>query len=195
MPTALAAVQCAAAAAMVLIVRAFVASPNESTTAGQCVHFASVPLALVCCILASSELAASAGLNARVLVAALSPVAVSVADRFLVGDQPSARGAVALAVVLAGGVYACYATFAWTKVAATWSAATFAVQTYELVWVKMVMERVHMSVWARVFVTNFVAAALLAAVVRSSPECARNPVSVCRATSFYRRSDPVSTGK
>jgi hypothetical protein len=171
LPMTLAALQCAAVAVMLLLLRVCISMPAESSTALEVLQFLAAPALLAGCLVTSAHLTATSGEHTRALVGALAPLAVCALDSVSGFSLPSVRGVVGLVALLLG-LGCLHIEVRSTSVPAIAVCAILLVSA-EAVVVKHVIERVHMSVWTRTLLTNLVAPLLIAPLVFATAEYAR----------------------
>jgi len=171
LPAMLTFLQCAATALIVQLVRATGALSIESVEWRTVRDFITVPVLFALALYSSSQLLHFGDAGLQILIRTTTPAAVCILDFLFMGyELPSRRSAMALVGLVVGA--ACYfrVETAITPAAIFWGAFYFVSISVEMVWVKHVLNRVRMSTWTRVAITNFVTAIFMTPFTLVNPE-------------------------
>lgn len=173
-PAALTLLQCGATALVVVLVRVAGALEVARASWAEVWSFLAVPALFALALYTSSQLLHAADAGFQILVRTTTPVAVCAADYAFMGyEPPSTRSAGALLGLVLGALFYFRVEARISPAAAFWAAAYFCSITTEMVWVKHILNRVRMSTWTRVMITNSVTALIMVPFCLAQPERGR----------------------
>lgn len=126
-------------------------------------RFAIVPLAFVCAIFTNIKTLQYANVETFIVFRVATPILISVADWLWLGRElPSGRSAGCLVGLLFGACVYVQSDAHFEVRGYMWVAIWFCVFSFDQIYIKHKVDSVPMSNWARVFITNTIAALPLA---------------------------------